>query len=162
MEVWDLYDSKRNKTGKTHVRGVPLPEELYHLVVHVWVENDNGDVLLSKRHPHKSYGGLWECTGGSVLTGETSLQGALRETQEEIGLTLDAKIGKLLYSQLRQTHHLDVWLFRSNATIEDLTFQEDEVIDAKWVNEDTYNSMLKEKMIVPTLHHFYQLKESTI
>lgn len=30
MELWDVYDINRNKTGKTAVRGEGLPEGGYH------------------------------------------------------------------------------------------------------------------------------------
>lgn len=157
MEIWDLYDENKKKIGKTHVRGVPLPEGCYHLVVHIWIQNDKGEILLSKRHPQKSWGNYWECTGGSVLTGETSLEGALRETAEELGLVLDPSQGKLMISERRKHFHSDIWLFQSNVVIEDLQFQEDEVIDAKWVDKVTYEDMLSKKEIVPTLPHFWNV-----
>lgn len=31
---------------------------------------------------------MWECVGGSVIKGEDSLQGALREAKEEVGVDL--------------------------------------------------------------------------
>ncbi|MEN1968066.1 hypothetical protein WMZ97_08315 [Lentibacillus sp. N15] len=58
MEKWDLYDDKRHKIGKTHVRGVPLPEGCYHIVVYVWIQNDHEELLLSKRHPNKLHGNM--------------------------------------------------------------------------------------------------------
>ncbi|MCU9612904.1 NUDIX domain-containing protein [Caldibacillus lycopersici] len=157
MEIWDLYDQDRNKIGKTHVRGVPVPEGCYHLVVHVWVQNDRGEILLSKRHPNKPYGNLWECTGGSVLSGETSLEGALRETEEELGLVLQQKNGKILRRELRGNHHLDVWYFRANESIKNLTLQPEEVVDAKWVNRDTYEEMLANNELVPSIDRFFDL-----
>ncbi len=45
MERWDLYDKNRNKLNKMHIRDVLLPKGCYHLVVHVWVQNDNGEIL---------------------------------------------------------------------------------------------------------------------
>lgn len=60
MELWDVYDINRKKTGKTHLRSVPLPEGSYHLVVHAIIENERGEVLISKRHPTKPYGNLWD------------------------------------------------------------------------------------------------------
>ncbi|GGB52551.1 NUDIX domain-containing protein [Virgibacillus dakarensis] len=157
MEKWDLYDYDRNKIGKTHTRGEPLPEGCYHIVVHVWIQNDRGKLLLSKRHPNKHYGNLWECTGGSVLTGETSLEGALRETKEELGIELNPESGQLLFSEVRSNHHSDNWLFISNAKLNDLEFQPDEVIDAKWVSKDTYEKMIQKGEIVPTLQNFFSL-----
>ena len=42
MELWDVYDINRNKTGKTAVRGEGLPEGGYHLVVHVCIIGSDG------------------------------------------------------------------------------------------------------------------------
>ena len=65
-------------------------------------------------HPLK-----WECVGGSVLKGEDSLTGALRETKEEVGLSLDPEFGKLVRSTIGRVVNgvkfsdiVDVWLFK--------------------------------------------------
>ena len=42
-EFWDIYDENRNLTGKIHERGKPLAKGEYHLVVHIWVQNENGE-----------------------------------------------------------------------------------------------------------------------
>lgn len=39
LEMWDLYNGKREKTGKVLPRGVPVPKGLYHLTVSAWVVN---------------------------------------------------------------------------------------------------------------------------
>ena len=79
MEIWDLYNENREIIGE-HVRGEELPENAYHLVVHVWIENANGEFLISQRsESRKIFPLMWETVGGSVLIGETSLQGAIRE-----------------------------------------------------------------------------------
>ena len=74
MEFWDLYNDKREKTGRIHERGKALPEGYYHLCVSVWLVNRKGEFLLSQRHPDKEYPLCWECTGGSVLAGESSFK----------------------------------------------------------------------------------------
>ena len=51
MELWDLYDADREKTGETMRRGMPVPSGFYHLCVSVWLVNQNGEFLLSQRHP---------------------------------------------------------------------------------------------------------------
>ena len=89
MEKWDLYNAKREKSGITVCRGEIIPKGLYHLSVSVWIVNQQGQYLLSQRHPKKQYPLYWECTGGSVLSGETSLQGAIREVKEELGISLN-------------------------------------------------------------------------
>ena len=97
-ELWDIYDKNRIKTGRTIERGQPMTENEYHIVVQVWIRNSNGQWLISRRSPGKSMPLKWEPTGGSVLAGEDSLTGALREVREELGVVLKPDTGRLLYS----------------------------------------------------------------
>lgn len=83
MEVWDLYTEGRIKTGETHLRGTALPKNRFHLVVHVWIVNAKGEYLISQRAASRpSYPLMWECVGGSVLRGESSVDGAVREVRK--------------------------------------------------------------------------------
>lgn len=95
MELWDLYDREKHPLGRTIERGKTLGAEEYHLTVNVLSVNAEGRLLITKRHPAKSHGGLWEISGGSVLAGETARQGAVRELFEETGLR--AKESELTY-----------------------------------------------------------------
>ena len=89
MELWDLYNERRELTGRDHIRGEEVPQGFYHLVVHIWIRNSKGEYLISQRSADRpAYPLMWECVGGSVTKGEDSLTGALRETKEEVGLTL--------------------------------------------------------------------------
>ena len=48
MEIWDLYDRDRDIIGE-HIRGDELPENGFHLVVHIWIKNSKGQYLISQR-----------------------------------------------------------------------------------------------------------------
>ncbi len=37
---------------------------------------------------------MWECVGGSVVKGEDSMQGAIREAKEEVGVELNPEKDK--------------------------------------------------------------------
>ena len=91
MELWDLYDSHRNLTGQTMVRGTPVPEGMYHLVVHVCIFNSRGEMLIQQRQPFKpTWGGMWDLSvGGGAVAGDSSAAAAQREVLEEIGVSLD-------------------------------------------------------------------------
>lgn len=103
MELWDLYDEQRRLVGTDHVRGEELPDGCFHLVVHVWIKNSKGEYLISQRAADRpTYPLLWECVGGSVLKGENSLQGALREVKEEVGLDLEGSTGKVIFTKTRK------------------------------------------------------------
>lgn len=156
LEFWDLYNENREKTNLQHQRGNAIAPGLYHLVVSIWIKNHDGNYLMSQRHPNKTYPKCWECTGGSVLSGETSLQGALREVKEELGITLEGSAGQLIRSEHREATQdfYDVWLFHSNATLSDLVLQKEEVINAKWMSKHEIKNLFDNDELHPLLNYF--------
>ena len=138
-ELQDLYDIHQNFTGEQFYRGEPVPEGRYRLGVQVWVRNDEGKFLLSQRHPCKKKPLMWEATGGAVDAGETTLTAAVRETGEELGLKFQPEQLALLQTRLCDgIEFLDTYLANWNGEIGELQFQENEVVDARWV---TYGEM---------------------
>ena len=135
-EYWDLLDANRRPLGKLHRRGDPLPEGSYHLVVQIWVRDDAGRFLISRRHPGKPWPLYWETTGGSVVAGEDSLTGARRELEEELGICVPAERMKPLGAITREQTIYDVYLVRWNGGLSELTLQDTEVVDAKWADYD--------------------------
>ena len=80
MELWDIYDIDRVRTGRVAQRGKPaseggLGEGEYHLVVHICVFNGRGQLLLQQRQKDKEgYPNLWDVSAaGSALAGKTAL-----------------------------------------------------------------------------------------
>ena len=71
MELWDLYNERRELIGRDHIRGEEVPRGYYHLVVHIWIRNKKGEYLISQRSADRpTFPLMWECTGGSVVKGE--------------------------------------------------------------------------------------------
>lgn len=162
MEIWDLYDVNRIAIGE-HIRGNELPANAYHLVVHVWIKNSHGKYLISQRAKSRPTCPLmWECVGGSVLKGESSMQGALRETQEEVGITLSAQNGKLLFSKIRGIVNgkrfndiLDVWLFTYDGNVSLKNATTDEVEQTVWLDRNDIMRLKQENKLVDTLDYFF-------
>ena len=133
-EIWDVYDENRVKKPYTHVRGVPLDEGDWHLVVETWVVTQDNRVLLTLRDPNKHYGNLWECTGGSALSGEDSITAIHRELREETGLGMGNVQPTLLCTTLHHNSIVDTYAIRLNFTLSDLVLQPGETVDAKFVD----------------------------
>lgn len=147
-EFWDILDFNGNTTGRIHERGKPMNEGEYHLTVTILIENDNGEYLISRRTPNKSFPNIWECTGGNAITRSDSLKTALKETYEELGVVLDPQNGQMIKHQLRKcscNHCLaDIWLFRQNVDISTVVFAPDETCGVMWASRDEINKMIDE------------------
>ena len=154
MEKWDLYNAKREKSGITMCRGEIIPKGLYHLSVSAWIVNQQGQYLLSQRHPKKQYPLYWECTGGSVFSGETSLQGAIREVKEELGISF-TKEDAIFFREVKRDKKIpdfkDLWIFQKNIPINEITFPDGEATESKWVTIEQFIEMVNKKEIVPTI-----------
>lgn len=160
MEIWDLYDIGRNLTGKTMVRGEAVPENCYHLVVHVWITDGRGNWLISQRGANRPNNPLkWECVGGHVTAGESSLEGALRETVEEVGVTLDPGMGTVVWDKTRHGPHndmMDVWIFRYDGPVDLQKATTNEVEQVKWMTAGEIRALWDRGEMVPTLDYFFE------
>ena len=159
-ELWDLYDKNKRITGKIHERGVWIPDGYYHLVVHVWIKNNEGKYLISRRDKSReSYPLFWECPGGSVLKGETSLDGAIRETKEEVGVDLSNISGKLINTKLREYFHdiMEAWLFYYDGEVDLTKASTNEVCEVKWMSIDEIKESLEKGEFVPTLDYILEV-----
>lgn len=154
-ELWDIYDINKKKTGKTAERNVyQFKEGEYHIVVTGIIINSKNEILISKRAKQKKFGLMWECNGGSILTGETSLEGIIRELKEELGVEFSKKEAIFLKEIRRDKlppKFKDLWLFKRDIDKKEITFPDGESIDSKWVTIDEFIKMYENKEIVPTI-----------
>ena len=164
MELWDLYNEHRELTGRDHIRGEEVPQGYYHLVVHIWIRNSKGEYLISQRSADRpTFPLMWECVGGSVVKGEDSLTGALRETQEEVGLTLSPKDGKLVCSMVgrvvngvKLTDILDVWLFEYDGPVVLEQATTNEAAQVAWMTKEQIKELFDIDKLVHTLDYFFE------
>jgi isopentenyldiphosphate isomerase len=150
MEYWDLYDKDRKKLNKIHPRGEKINSGEYYIVVSGWIINDESKILLTQRHPKKTFPLTWECSKGAVKSGENSWDGVLREVEEEIGIKLNKETGELVDTYIGNDFIKDVYLFKENIDIEKTKLQNNEVIKIKWVTINEFNEMEKNGEISPT------------
>ena len=162
-EIWDLYDENRELIGRDHVRGEQLPIDGYHLVVHVWIRNSKGEYLIAQRSANRTaFPLVWECVDGSVLKGEDSLQGALREVKEEVGVDLLPEKGQVILSDIKKIEFgkvvnkiVDVWLFEYDGEVDLGNATTDEVAQVAWMNRSQIKELFDTDMFVETLEYFF-------
>ena len=154
-EFWDVLDISGNITGTVHERGKPMKKGEGHLVVHIWILNSNGEFLISKRTPGiTGWANMWQTTGGSAVAGDDSLKTALKESCEEIGVSLDPKNGELFKHYMRQHTNdegfafYDIWIFRQEVDISTVKFQPEETCDAMWAKKEEIMELIKKNMFI--------------
>ena len=143
MELNDIYDIDRMRTGRLHRRGTPWRKGEYGLVVCVWVYNGKGELLLTRRAPEKSFAGTWENSGGAAKAGEDSLQAITRELSEETGIVAKAEEFSLLESARDKSCHYDFYTLCRNIPIEQVILQPGETDGAQWATFEKVHEMIE-------------------
>ena len=148
IERLDIYDNERHKTCKIIERkeGLRLGEEEYILAVQCWIINKKREILLTQRKFDKGYGGMWEPTGGLVISGENSIQGVKRELQEEIGLNISKEDLFLVKEKIEKDENCntfrDVYIVKKDIRLNELQFNDGEVINAQYVTVEKLSHMI--------------------
>ncbi len=142
MELNDIYDKNRNRTGRLHRRGDIWNDGEYGMVVCVWVYDGAGKLLLTRRAPEKSFGGTWENSGGAAQAGETSLQAIVRELFEETGIHKEESDFEYLRTTWDTHLFFDHYCVQANVPLEQIVLQPGETDDAKWVWLDEVHGII--------------------
>ena len=105
---------------------------------------------------------MWECVDGSVIKGEDSLQGALREVKEEVGVDLLPEKGQVILSDIKKIELgkvvnkiVDVWLFEYDGEVDLSNATTDEVAQVAWMSRSQIKELFDANMFVHTLEYFF-------
>ena len=100
-ELFDLYEAPQPSVSE--FRGEPTRKGVnkarkqvhadgdWHRAVHIWLYSSQGNLVLQKRSDSKdTFPGRWDVSvGGHVTSGDTVMQTALKEVEEELGLGIE-------------------------------------------------------------------------
>lgn len=136
MEYIDVYDINRRKTGKILERGAKLAPGEYEITIQVIILNSRHQMLIQQRQKTKKwFANLWDCSAaGCVTAGETSQEAAEREVKEELGLDFSFKNVRPHMTMSFNNGFSDVYIVHSDAAIEDIVIQEEEVQAVRWAD----------------------------
>lgn len=165
MEYIDVLNENGVKTKEVLSRDEVHKKGLWHRISLVAVINDDNEILLQRRSMQcKKFPGLWDLAMAShVQAGEDSVTTAVREINEEIGLQIEykAKVRDFRFITSFRNHHTfgdiienqyyDLFILRKNIEIEDLEYNDNEVMDAKWVDYTELQKFIKQNQLHPRL-----------
>jgi len=163
MELWDAYDRNRKKQEHVLIRDKSIPKGLYHLVVEVICMNPDGNVLITQRARTKTFPLEWEITGGSVLVGETVIQGALRELQEETGLRAVESQLTYLHTLRGRNYFFDSYLCQMPFEARDIQLNQEETVDFQILSfEEFDHKMMNGEMAGKIANRYLKYRRQVI
>ena len=155
-EYFDILDENGHKTGKTKLRSEVHRDGDWHKAVHIWIINDKGDILLQRRCATKDSNPnmLDISSAGHLSAGDSSLDGAIRELKEE--LNLDVKPNELQFiktlkrsskytSTFLNNEFDDLYILRTNKTIDEMSFQKEEISEIFYVSYKDFKNMVRNR-----------------
>ena len=156
MEYLDIYDENRKWLGYSRPRGASYMPGEYHLIVHVCLMNERGEMLIQQRSDSVAkWPGMWDLTiGGHVLAGETPEQAAVREVQEELGLQIilseAGTVEMTIQNRLDTIFVVPVKCVReydgdAEHLLKNLVLQEEEVKAVRWASIEEIRSMIENR-----------------
>lgn len=172
-EIIDEFDEKGNYKGVVDKK-IAHRDGLWHRSVHVWVVNDNEEILLQQRCAKKKFfPNVWDVSfAGHVGAGEDTMTSAIREGKEELGIDVDTSKMQFLftnkemleYGDIKSNEFVDVYLLRDDIKLEDLVYQEIEVSGAKYMKVERFFDAINDEkeQIFPHPEEYKQLKKVLI
>ncbi|OHA17639.1 MAG: hypothetical protein A2664_03390 [Candidatus Taylorbacteria bacterium RIFCSPHIGHO2_01_FULL_46_22b] len=155
-EQIDILDAKGNKIGKTKSKSLVHRHGDWHRTVHVWFLNSKRELLIQRRTSKKDRGGgMWDISvGGHISAGQTSIEAAVREVSEEIGITIEPSELTFLFGtstdaelsnrKNQAKHFQDVYLVKKDLDVSKLVLQKEEVDEVRYISIEEFKKWVAE------------------
>jgi len=142
-EVFDVVNENDEVVGKATRGEVHQNPNLIHRVVHIWILNDKGEILIQQRSPTKDKSpGEWDIScGGHVQKGRGPEVSAERELQEELGIKVDCIfITKYIVKLSDQTEMVNLYYAIHSGPFK---FPKEEINQVKFFDKDEALEFIK-------------------
>ena len=158
-ELIDVLNEDGTKTGKVATRKEVHEKGLWHRIAVIAIIDKEGHILMQQRAKNKETNpGKWDVSvAGHVQAGQTSIESAVREVKEEIGMDVYEKdlqymltyqTGRKVKEHFYANHILDVYLLKTEVIdISKIKIQKSEVEQVKLCNLEEVQHMLSNNLV---------------
>jgi isopentenyldiphosphate isomerase len=144
-EYIDIINNSGEISGETCLKSEAHKKGLYHASVHIWIINENNQILIQKRAADKdTFPNLWDISvAGHISAGELPINAAIREVEEEVGISIKKNqlqyIGASTKKIIHKPDFIDyelhhIYICRLNFNISELKIQKEEVSEIKLIS----------------------------
>ncbi len=158
MEYLDILDKNGILTGEKKERDKIHVDGNWHKVVQIFIVNDNGIMLQQRSLNKKSDPGKWcASASGHISSGESSIDAALKEFREELGITLNKEEIKLIDTfaspsvrynngnKIINNHFVDLYIVTRNIDVNDVILQKEELEKVDYFTIEEFIDMVNTK-----------------
>ena len=127
--------------------GIDSPMQIYADMI---VRDQQGKYLLMQRSSESDFEpSKWGFPGGKVMTGETSIEGCIRECKEEVGLDIinPVRVGEYANDEGSISNY-----FMGEITTQETEYTDDEVQDHAWIDKE---ELANYPLIYDNIERFY-------
>lgn len=161
-EIFDIYTRDDKHIG-TELKSVCHSKDahFYHKPVWIWIINSKNEVLVQKRATcKKNHPNEWDMpSAGHVVAGESSIEGAIRETYEELGLETKESDYQFVgeYIADKSMEIAQIYLLKMDLDIKKLKLQKEEVAQVKWLSYENFKKLFYSSEFVPFDNEYREL-----
>ena len=162
-EMLDVLTENGVRTGEVRTRADCHKLGLWHRIALLAIVNDDNKILMQRRSSKVSkFPGLWDLSVAShVQAGDDSLATVLRETNEEIGVQIGFRVevrdfrlvtsfrNQHVFGDIIENQFYDLFVLRKNIDASNITFNDEEVSEIKFVDYTELQKLLKANMLHP-------------
>lgn len=153
-ELIDILSKEGFPTGEIKLKSEAHKKGLWHASAQIWIYTPNGEILIQKRTPNKdTYPNLWDISvAGHLSVGDSPINAAIREIEEEIGLVVSVealrylkttKNSKLPNKTIIDNEFNHLYICCYSIELNKLKLQEDEVSDVKLLSIPAFKNELQ-------------------
>ena len=153
-EILDIYTIEGKYLGtRTREECHQKNPGFYHKPVWIWIVNSKNEILVQKRASvKKSFPNYWDMpSAGHVAAGESSIEGAIRETEEELGLKTKKDdyiyVGEYICEKTWEIGQ--IYLLKIDVEINELKLQKEEVDEVKWLSYEEFVKLFYSEEFIP-------------
>ena len=160
-EIIDVINPQTGEpTGEKMPKSVAHKLGIWHRSIHIMIiSTDRTKTLLQKRAATKPlYPNMWDiAVGGHISAGETPLEAAKRELEEELGLNMleyeieevDHSIEELNNGGVHSKEWVSNYVIYADVDLAKIKLQKEEVGAADWFNKEQLNEIIAKKEAIP-------------
>lgn len=170
-ELIDIVDENDVLTGIQKMKSEAHTDGSWHRCAHIWIYNSKKEVLLQYRAKDKFlYPDAWDTSAaGHIGAGEDILDGAVRETKEEIGLDIDKdklqlhKIEAVGFnykgSIINEIYY--IYYYKLDKDFDKNNLQFEEVTEIKFFNSENLKSEIGKNpdSFTPNMKYWFEILE---